>query len=242
MSALAAFQREFMDTLFAPAPPGDARLAIYHGAVRANWARALASAYPVVRCLVGEAFFDAAAEAYGPAHPSHSGDLAVFGGRFAEFLAAYGPAVALAYLPDVARLEWAVHESASAADVARFDFVALQSVPAHRHGTVRLRLHPAVRLLESAHPVVAIWEANQPGRDGTPSRREGGERVLVARHGFDSQPRTLAPAEWALLGALARGFTLDEACAALGDEAEALQPLLGALAAEGVVCGFDAPG
>ena len=242
MSALAAFQREFMDALFAPAPPGDSRLAIYHGAVRANWARALASAYPVVRRLVGEAFFDAAAEAYGLAHPSRSGDLGAFGERFADFLAAYGPAASLAYLPDVARLEWAVHGSASAADVPPFDFAALQSLPEDRHGTVRLRLHPAVRLLECAHPVVAIWEANQHGRDGTPSRRDGAERVLVARRGFDPLPRALAPAEWTLLEALARGFTLDEACAALGDEAGQLERLLVALAAEGVVCGFDAPG
>lgn len=242
MSALAAFQREFMDMLFAPAPPSDGRLAIYHGAVRANWARALASAYPVVRRLVGEPFFDAAAEAYALAHPSRSGDLGAFGGRFAEFLGTYGPAASLAYLPDVARLEWAVHESASAADMPPFDFTALQGLPAGRHGSVRLRLHPAARLLESAYPVVAIWEANQPERDGTPSRRDGAERVLVARRGFDSVPRALPPSEWNLLGALARGATLDEVCAALGDEARQLQRLLVALAAEGVVCGFDASG
>jgi hypothetical protein len=242
MSALAAYQRQFMDMLFAPAPPGDARLAIYHGAVRANWARALGSAYPVVRRLVGEAFFDAAAEAYGVAHPSRSGDLGAFGDRFADLLAAYGPAASLAYLPDVARLEWAVHESACAADVSPFDFAALERVPADRHGAVRLRLHPAVRLLESAHPVVAIWEANQPGRDATPARLEGADRVLVARHGYDPVPRALARAEWALLDGLARGLTLDEACSVLGDEAGQLQSMLVALAGEGVVCGFDAPG
>ncbi|HVS08333.1 MAG TPA: DNA-binding domain-containing protein [Planctomycetota bacterium] len=242
MSALAAFQRQFMEMLFAPAPPGDARLAIYHGAVRANWSRALAAAYPVARRMVGEAFFDAAAEAYGLAHPSRSGDLGAFGERFADFLAAHGPAAPLAYLPDVARLEWAVHGSACAADVPPFDFTALGRVPAERHGAVRLRLHPAVRLLESAHPVVAIWEANQPGRDGTPARLEGAERVLVARRGFDPLPRALAPAEWALLDGLARGCTLDEACSALGEEAGRLQPMLVALAGEGVVCGFDAPG
>lgn len=242
MSALAAFQRQFMDMLFAPAPPDDARLAIYHGAVRANWARALAAAYPVVRRLVGEAFFDAAAAAYGMAYPSRSGDLDAFGDRFAGFLAAYGPAASLAYLPDVARLEWAVHESACAADVPPFDFAELERVPADRHGAVRLRLHPAVRLLESAHPVVAIWEANQPGRDGTPARVEGADRVLVARHDYDCLPRALARAQWALLDGLARGFTLDEACSALGGEAGQLQPLLVALAGEGVVCGFDAPG
>lgn len=241
MSALAAFQRQFTDMLFAPMPPQDARLAIYHGAVRANWARALAAAYPVVKRLVGDAFFDAAAEAYGMAHPSRSGDLGAFGERFAGFLAAHAPAAGLAYLPDVARLEWAVYESAAAADAAPFDFAALRAVPADRHGAVRLRLHPAVRLLESAHPVLAIWEANQADRDGTPGRLEGADRVLVARRALEPAPRALAPAEWRLLDGLARGLTLDEVCAALGNEAGLLQQMLVAHAAEGVVCGFDAP-
>lgn len=241
MSSLAAFQRQFIDMLFAPVPPGDARLAIYHGAVRANWTRALGAAYPVVRRLVGDGFFGAAAEGYGLRHPSRSGDLGAFGAHFADFLGAYGPAASLAYLPDVARVEWAVHESAAAADGPSFDFAALARVPAGRHGEVRLHLHPAVRLIECAHPVVAIWEANQPDRDGTPACLEGSDRVLVARRGFEAAPRVLAPAEWTLLESLARGLTLAEACAALGDEAGLLQQMLVAYAAEGVVCGFDAP-
>lgn len=241
MSALAAFQRQFIDMLFSDAPPGDARLAIYHGALRANWSRALAAAYPVVRRLVGDAFFDAAAAAYGVRHPSRSGDLGAFGDRLAAFLDAYGPAASLGCLADVARLEWAVHESAAAADAPPFDFAALERVPPDRQGAVRLRLHPSVRLLESAHPVVAIWEANQPGRDGTPARLDGADRVLVARRAFDPVPRELAWAEWTLLDGLARGCTLDEACAALGGEAGRLQPMLVAYAAQGVVCGFDAP-
>lgn len=241
MNALAAFQRQFMDALRAPAPPDDARLAIYHAAMRANWARALGVAYPVTRRLVGVPFFEAAARAYGVQHPSRSGDLGAFGDRFADFLRGFGPAAALAYLPDVARLEWAVHESAAAADAPAFDFAALRRVPADRHGALRLRLHPAVRLLESAHPVAAIWEANQPDRDGTPARLEGPDRVLVARRGFEAAPRSLAPAEWTLLEALGRGLTLDDACEALGDEAPLLERVLVALAAEGVVCGFDPP-
>jgi hypothetical protein len=241
MSPLAAFQRQFMDALYAPLPPEDPRLAIYHDAIRANWARALGAAYPVTRRLVGDAFFDTAAETYGLRHPSRSGDLGEFGDRFGDFLGTYGPAAALAYLPDVARLEWAVHESTAAADAPALDFAALTRVPGDRHGALRLRLHPAVRLLESPHPVVAIWEANQPDRDGTPARLEGGDRVLVARRGFDALPRSLAPSEWTLLGALARGLALGEACEALGDEAAALPQMLVALAAEGVVCGFDTP-
>jgi hypothetical protein len=242
MSALAAFQRQFMEMLFAPVPPGDARLAIYHGAVRANWRRALAATFPVVQRLVGEGFFGAAAEAYALQHPSRSGDLAAFGERFAEFIAAYGPAASLGYLADVARLEWAVHECARAEEAPPFDLAALRRIPTERRGALRLRLHPSVRLLESSHPVVAIWEANQPDHDGTPARLEGGERVMVARRELQAWPRVLSRAQWILLEGLGRGVTLDQACEALGEEAGQLRPLLVALAAEAVVCGFDAPG
>jgi putative DNA-binding protein len=198
-------------------------------------------AYPVVRRLVGDAFFNAAAAAYSLRYPSRGGDLNAFGDEFAEFLGAYAPASSLGYLPDVARLEWAVHECSDAADAPSFDFGALQHVPAECHGGLRLRLHPAARLLASGHPVVAIWEANQPARDGVPTRLDGGDRVLVARLGFDPVPRSLPSADWILLHALGGGCTLDEACAALGGEASRLQELLVAYATEGVVCGFDPP-
>lgn len=195
----------------------------------------------MVRRLVGGVFFDAAAQAYALRYPSRSGDLNAFGGFFAEFLGAYAPASSLPCLPDVARLEWAVHECAAAADAPSFDFGALRHVPAERHGGLSLRLHPSACLLESPHPVVAIWEANQPARDGRPTRLDGGDRVLVARRGFEPVPRSLPAADWILLEALASGCTLDECCAMLGDEASRLQELLVGYAAEGVVCGFDMP-
>ena len=59
--SLERHQREFMDAVLAQAEPADSRLAIYHRSARANRAGALAAAYPVVKRLVGEAFFAEAA-------------------------------------------------------------------------------------------------------------------------------------------------------------------------------------
>ena len=55
------------------------------------------------------AFFGEAARQYIVGHPSLSGDLNDYGGEFAQFLAAYPHAADLPYLPDVARLEWAIN-------------------------------------------------------------------------------------------------------------------------------------
>ena len=239
MSGLALLQREFIAALYAEAPPADPRLAIHHGNARANWRAALAAAYPTVRRLVGDAFFAAACERYARDYPSRSGDLAAFGAELAGFLEGYPPAAGLAYLPDCARLDWALHRSFHAADAPPFDFAALARVPQERYGNLRLVLHPAAHLLKSAHPVVAIWEANRPERDGTPDRLEGGDHVLVARDGFEPRPSRVPAAEWEVLALLAAGATLDEACEAMGDRCALLQDVLGRHAAAGVLCGFE---
>ena len=239
MSPLAALQRDFIEALYAADPPADPRHAIHHGNARANWRGALAAAYPTVRRLVGDAFFDAAGDAYAREYPSCSGDLATYGGHFARFLADYAPAAALAYLPDVARLDRAVHESFNAAEAEALDVAALARVREEDYGRLRLALHPAARLLESLHPVVAIWEANLAGGDGTPARTEGADRVLVMRHGFDPRPRALPPSDWEVLALLAAGTCLGEACDALGERAALLPDILARYAAEGVLCRFE---
>jgi hypothetical protein len=208
MRPLAELQRAFLAGLYDADEPRDRRARIYRRNVLANLHDALAAAYPVVRRLVGEAFFREAAERFALAFPSRSGDLHRFGSEFAEFLEQYAHARDLPYLPDVARLEWACAESFHAADGEGLDALALQALSEDEAGRVRLRLHPAVRLLESSHPIAAIWHANQPGKDGTPARVAGADQVLVHRQDFAVHVRALGPAEWELLRAIERGETL----------------------------------
>ena len=103
--------------------------------------------YRVVRELVGAPFFDAAVDAFVRAHPSTGGDLNVYGGEFADFLAAYPHARDLPYLPDVARLEWALDEAHRAADAGGLAGSAARRA---RRACRRRRRAPAVR----ARPVV----------------------------------------------------------------------------------------
>lgn len=243
MSALARLQRDFLAGLFAEGPPAHAGIAAYRRNVLANLRGALASAYPVTRRLVGDAFFGEAAGRYARAHPSTSGDLHLYGARFAEFLADYPFARALPYLADVARLEWACHESFHAGDGAPLDVAALAAVPAQRHGAIRLRLHPSVRLVASPHPIASLWEANQPGRDGTPDASEGAERVMVSRQNFIVRVERLAPESWTFVEAIARGASIEEAFDASAAEASGdfLAPLLARLAARGAIRGFTDP-
>src|SRR5690349_19822275 len=78
MTSLAETQRRFLRDLYG-AQALDPRAAVYRRNVLANLHDALAAAYPVVRRLVGEAFFREAARQFTQAHPSTSGDLHAFG-------------------------------------------------------------------------------------------------------------------------------------------------------------------
>src|ERR1700693_1571467 len=61
------------------------RIAVYRNNVFGNYRKVLAATFPVVRRLVGAAFFDAAAENFVRGHPSTRGDVNGYGGDFALF-------------------------------------------------------------------------------------------------------------------------------------------------------------
>jgi hypothetical protein len=190
-----------------------ARIAVYRNNVLGNYRQALAATYPVVRRLVGGPFFDAACTAFVRAHPSLHGDVNRYGGEMARFLATYPAPHKLAYLPDVARLEWAIDQANIAADASALDRAALAAVPVAALGGVRLGLHPSVQMVKSRYPLFRIWQANQPGgADGSPvDPGEGGDVLLVRRAPDGVVIERLAPGEYAFLAALARNKPLEDA-------------------------------
>jgi uncharacterized protein (UPF0276 family) len=214
--ALAAGQQLFASALFdarqaAPAlaqfkgARAAQRFDLYRGNLTSTWNKTLAAAYPVLLALVGEEFFGGLAQAYGRAHPSDSGDLNRFGAHFAAFLRDFPHAADYPYLPDMARLEWALHRAhyAPAADGVTAQQIA--ALPPEQVETARLRLHPACRLLASEWAVIPLWLAHQPGGADFP------EQIAVPSHGLVTRPRwrpqvvPLAPGSHAALSVLARG-------------------------------------
>ena len=184
------------------------RIAIYRRGVGANLERALRTAYPVVLRLVGDAFLGEAARQYAAVQAPRCADLNRYGDGFADFLARYPYAASLPWLSDVARLEWAVHEASMAAEGEPPDFNALARVPAEQQAGLRLTLRPSVRVVRSDAPVLALWEANQPDRDGMPERTEGAERVLVWRASGTVRAVLLAAREADFVEALLQGRPL----------------------------------
>ncbi|HQR03395.1 MAG: putative DNA-binding domain-containing protein [Proteobacteria bacterium] len=143
-----------------------ARLAVYRRNLMGNLCGALAATYPVVERIVGEDFFKATARAYVRAHPSRSGDLNEYGGAFAEFLATFPPASPLPYLPDVARLEWAVQAVYYAADEPPADLSALACLDSGDDEDLVFRVAGDIARLDSPWPLAELWRVNQPEYDG----------------------------------------------------------------------------
>lgn len=218
MPSLRELQQVFAGALLADDPAllahvrpgrfGAARhVAIHRNNVFALLTEALGDVHPAVRRLVGDEFFGYAAAHYVRAHPPGSGNLHDFGGRFADFLAAFAPARELPYLPDVARLEWAWHEAFHAPEARPLALDALARVAPADYPQLRFGLHPSARLVASPYPVVHIWEVNRPGFDGevSVSLDEGGQQALVIRRELEVEIEALAPAEFVLLSACASG-------------------------------------
>ena len=141
------------------ASPAARHLQVYRNNVFESLVGALKAVYPVVERLVGTGFFAYAADGYIRHHPPASGNLHDFGDSFAGFLAGFEPARALAYLPDVARLEWAWHRAFHAADRAPLALERLAAVPPERYGQVRFRLHPSAQFIASDYPLLRIWRS-----------------------------------------------------------------------------------
>lgn len=202
---------------------GIRRLQVYRNNRLLSLTGALKAVYPVVNRLVGDGFFDYASAQYIAHHPSRSGDLHEFGQFFAAFLETFAPATELVYLPDVARLEWAYHQIFHAARHSPLDLAALAQVPTSRQGELHFQLHPAARLLESAFPILRIWQVNQNGYTGDPTvdLTEGGIKLLALRHeNLEIEFQVLEDGEFSLLCALAEGRAFATAC----EQALAAQP------------------
>jgi hypothetical protein len=192
-----------------------ARIGIYRNNVLGNYRKALGATYPVVRKLVGGPFFDAAIDAFVRAYPSTQGDVNRYGGEMARFLGTYAPASELPYLPDVARLEWAIDQAGIASDAAPLDLDALARVPAGSLENLRFALHPSARLVVSPYPILRIWQFHQEDYAGedTVDLGAGGDALLVLRGANGVTIERLSPGEHALLAAFADRVRLGAAAA-----------------------------
>ncbi len=234
MSSLALQQQALLDALFAR-PANDAIRNLYtqaqdpHGrglkVYQANghmlaWS-ALRAAYPVVEQMLGEESFADVARALWHAQPPVRGDIAQWGGELADFLQASGQLQDEPYVPDVARLEWCLHQASLALDAVA-DMATLALLTSHAPEQLRVALAPGTAVLRSIWPVASILGAHL---DGSPTMQEAGAQLrarvaqdaLVWRQGMRAQARLAMPGELDYVAVLLQGGTLAQALDAAAD-------------------------
>lgn len=229
MSALALQQQQLLQALWQPrqadaihaleanslwdsaaGPQGLERgLAAYRANGRALAERALRAAYPAVADILGEQDFAGLARQLWQRHPPLRGDVAQWGGALPAHLETLAELLEDApALPDVARIEWALHCAATAqdADAGPASFQLLAEEPE----AAALRLAPGLCCIASAWPAVSIVLAHT---EGSERQATTAETAVVWRHGLRPHVRAALQGEAALLHALQQGQAMAEALA-----------------------------
>ena len=222
-------------------------LAAYRRSIFGNLGHALQATYPVLFTIVGGPFFREVARQYLLSHASLSGDLNDYGGKMAEFLAAYPHAQDLPYLPDVARLEWAIQSVYYAAETPEVDLSLLATTPPERYGELGFTLNPATARIDSPWPLSDIWRVNQEGFAGDMHLNidlKAGSPVLpylVLRQAGLVRVEALSQGQATLWHALQAGMTLNVATeqALAQDPDFDLAAALQAMVAAGLLLGAE---
>ncbi len=226
--SLARFQDGFARALIAPQPgaitdlaPQVASLlrqpgfAVYRNTVLKGCVDALQANYPSVARLVGQEWFRAAALVFVREQLPTQATLLYYGEAFAEFLARFGPAAELPYLPGVAHLDRFWTESHGAPDESALDPVAFAGLAPEAFAATVLHPHPAARWRWfPGQPIYSIWQRNRDALDGEGEIEWRGEGALLARSGSAVRWTQLDAAGCAFLDACTADRPLAEAAAA----------------------------
>lgn len=216
MTTLAEFQRNYAQDLLEPGLgnyAGSAGYRIHARNVRISLSQAIADCFPVTAALVGESCFAAMAGAFVAAYPPRQGWLSGYGAAFPDFVSAYPPVCELAYLPDLARLEWARIAVMAAIDGPCLDLGLLATIEGDTLLATHLSLRSCAMVLTTRFPVIALWEAHQQADISTALARidfsEQDRTMLVVRAGQKHVLAVeLAPGDDAFMRAVACGKTL----------------------------------
>lgn len=208
------------------------RFAVHRNNVIGGLIDALAQRFPVCLRLVGDAFFRATAQCYVRKALPASPMLFEYGESFGDFLAEFEPARDLPYLPDVARLEYAVARAYHAADAAPLSLEELRSAPIDLLDGATVAFHPSTQLVCSRYPFVTIWRANMSKDEPIAQIADHAQDALVTRRRANVEAHALAAGGSTFVRSLMEGAPFHDAAEAAKraapsfDLAESLRLLL----------------
>jgi len=196
-------------------------MGIYQNSAIANITHSLSLTYPVIEKLVGEDFFGAMCRKFIYLTWPKSGNMDDYGVEFADFLAEFEHAKHLLYLKDVARLEWAFHQSTLADDAPLTDWSTLAL--ASDILQLKFLVTPSCSLINSVFPIDKIWHLNQQNtladtKVEITDQQHNDTFIVLFRQQLKTVLLPITVAEFTLLKAFANGEIFEQAIVAVSTQ------------------------
>jgi hypothetical protein len=132
-------------------------LQIYRNNVFGGFDAVLEMIYPTIKNLVGKNCFANFCTKYRQKYISESGNLNDYGKHFAKLVSDLKTEHQLAYLKDLAKLEWQFHRAYFSKETADFEIKKFKKLKEKDLFKVKFKLHPSCCLLASKYQIYNIW-------------------------------------------------------------------------------------
>jgi hypothetical protein len=163
--------------------PAGKRFDVYRNTVVLSLIKAMETAFPVVRNLVGEVAFQELSSIYVRKYPPKSPMLMLYGADFPHFLQTIEYVNPKPYLSDIARLELAYRQCYHSADLPPIVANDLAQISPENLISLKLKLAPMVHIITSKYSVLSLW--NSEISDESDLVKTNPETVLLTRRKFD---------------------------------------------------------
>lgn len=181
------------------------RVGVYQNNTIGTLKNTLSSTYPICESLVGTDYFKQLSQHHIKLNPSDDRNLDKYGANFPETLATLieqRPELAeLAYLTDVAKLEWIHHQTYFADDRQSFDLEAFAALAPEEQTQVIFKLADDVSIIDSPYPIYDIWDCHEQGIDPEITHQEH-NYLLIQRTQWKITTELIDEHYFALLNAI----------------------------------------
>jgi hypothetical protein len=220
---------------------GDAGLAVYHSAYRAQLVDCLRDTFERVWAWLGDEAFEVAARTHIAANPPRSWTLSDYGEQFPRTLAALYPQDP--ECTELAALEWQLRRAFDGPDS---DAVELGSLGGVDWDHALLRFVPTLRVVPVTTNCGAIWMA-LAARNTPPGveRLSAGAAMRIWRVGFSSRFCTIEAIEQRAIALVQNGASFGSVCNTLAEGRDAARvaersgQLLAAWLRDGMIAAID---
>lgn len=200
------------------------RMTIYRNNVINSLSEAIADLYPIVKRIIGDDCFRAAATDYVRQCPPSESALVYYGKSFVDFIGRFQACKALLYLADVAELEWCYQLAFHAEDSPVLNPVRLAEIEERYLGEIKFVLQASVTLFSSPWPIDAIWEENLKQEVGIVDLSvSNGVHLLVYRLGLQVKVIALEANVYQFLQQLAKGKSIRQAWESVLEHSRTIQ-------------------